>query len=63
MSAWLADVILRFRYPLCAVILAGFVALIPQVNFTAIDNDIDNWISKDDPVHQTYDRFRLKRIS
>src|SRR5687767_474216 len=58
MSAWLADVIFRFRYPLTAVILVGFVALIPKVNFTEIDNDISIWISKDDPVHQTYERFR-----
>ena len=58
MSAWLAQFIFRFRYPLCAVILVGFVALLPKVNFTEIDNDITIWISKDDPVHQTYERFR-----
>ena len=58
MSRWLAEFVFRFRYPLCAVILVGFVALIPKVNFTDIDNDIGIWISRDDPVYQTYERFR-----
>ncbi|MBI4263195.1 MAG: MMPL family transporter [Acidobacteria bacterium] len=58
MSAWVAEVAFRFRYPLCAGILAGFVLLLPIVNFTEIDNDISMWISKDEPVYQTYERFR-----
>lgn len=58
MSAWIAGVIWRFRYPACAVILLGFVALIPKTNFTELDNDISAWISKTDPVYQTYERFR-----
>ena len=58
MSARLAELIFRFRYPLCAFILAGFVALMPLFNFTEIDNEISMWISNDDPVYQTYERFR-----
>jgi predicted RND superfamily exporter protein len=54
----IAELIFRFRYPLCAVILVGFVVLLPKTNFTEIDNDISMWISKEDPVYQTYDRFR-----
>ncbi len=58
MTASLADVIFRFRYALCTVIALGFVALAPLFNFTDIDNEISMWISKDDPVYQTYERFR-----
>jgi predicted RND superfamily exporter protein len=54
----LADLIFRFRYLLCGLILLGFVVLLPKTNFTEIDNDISMWISKADPVYQTYDRFR-----
>ena len=58
MSLALARVIFRLRYPLCALIVAGFVALAPLTNFTALNNDISMWISEDDPVYQTYERFR-----
>jgi predicted RND superfamily exporter protein len=58
MSGRLADLIYRFRLPLCAVILLGFLALLPLTNVTAIDNDISMWISRDDPVYETYERFR-----
>jgi predicted RND superfamily exporter protein len=58
MSAWLADFIFRWRHPLCALIAAGFVGLVPLFNFTEIDNDISMWIAEDDPVYQTYERFR-----
>lgn len=58
MSAWLAEFIFRYRYPLCGFILAGFVTLLPKFNVTEIDNDISMWISRDDPVYQTYERFR-----
>ena len=60
MTARLADVIFRFRYALCAVIVAGFLAMLPLANLTEIDNDITMWISKDDPIYQTYDRFRTE---
>jgi predicted RND superfamily exporter protein len=56
--AVLADVIFRFRYLLSGLILAGFVALLPLTNITEIDNDITMWISKQDPIYQTYERFR-----
>jgi predicted RND superfamily exporter protein len=58
MSARLADFVFRFRYPLCAMILAGAVFFAPKVNFTEIDNDITMWISKTDPIYQQYERFR-----
>ncbi len=58
MTRSIAELTFRFRYPLCAVILAGFVVLLPKTNFTQIDNDISMWISKDDPVFQTYEHFR-----
>jgi predicted RND superfamily exporter protein len=58
MSAGLARLVWRYRLPACAVILLGFVALAPLTNFTDLDNDISAWISKDDPVYQTYERFR-----
>ena len=58
MSARLAEVIYRFRFPLCTVILLGFVGLLPLTNITEIDNDISMWISRDDPVYRTYERFR-----
>ncbi len=58
MSARLADLIYRFRLPLSAAIVVGFFALLPLTNITEIDNDISMWISRDDPVYQTYERFR-----
>jgi predicted RND superfamily exporter protein len=58
MSARIADLIFRLRYALCAFIAVGFFALLPLTNLTAIDNDITTWISRDDPVYQTYERFR-----
>ena len=58
MSARIADAVFRFRVPLCAFILIGFAALLPKTNITRIDNDISMWIAEDDPVYQTYERFR-----
>jgi uncharacterized protein len=58
MSAALARLLWRLRYPACAAILLGFFALAPSTNLTDLDNDISAWISKDDPVYQTYERFR-----
>jgi predicted RND superfamily exporter protein len=58
MSGRIADLIYRFRLPLCGVIVVGFLAMLPLTNVTAIDNDISMWISKDDPVYRTYERFR-----
>jgi predicted RND superfamily exporter protein len=57
-SARLARAIWRFRYAACAFILVGFVGLAPLTNFTDLDNDISAWISRDDPVYRTYERFR-----
>ena len=58
MSARLARVLWRVRYAACAFIVLGFFALAPLTNFTDLDNDISAWISRDDPVYQTYERFR-----
>ncbi|HEV8319058.1 MAG TPA: MMPL family transporter [Vicinamibacterales bacterium] len=60
MSGWIAGLLWRVRYPACAVILLGFVVLAPSTNFTELDNDISAWISKTDPVYQTYERFRAE---
>jgi predicted RND superfamily exporter protein len=57
-TARIADAIFRFRYLLCGLIAAGFIVFLPKTNFTSIDNDLDMWISKDDPVYQQYERFR-----
>ena len=60
MSATLADWIYRFRLPLTAVIIAGALLSIPRANITHIDNDITAWFSKQDPVYQDYERFRIE---
>jgi uncharacterized protein len=57
-SARLAQLLWRLRYAACAAILLGFLGLAPLTNFTDLDNDISAWIAKDDPVYQTYERFR-----
>src|SRR4030095_12005392 len=58
MSARLADLIYRFRLPLCAGIVVGFLGLLPLTNVTVVDNDISMWISRDDPLCRTHARFR-----
>ena len=58
MSARLAVFLWRIRYPACGLILLGCLALAPLTNFTELDNDISAWISKDDPVYRTYERFK-----
>ena len=58
MSAWVARQLWRLRYVLSAIVVVGMVAMAPLVNFTSLDNDISAWISKSDPVYQTYERFR-----
>ena len=40
MSHWVAEFVFRFRRPLCAFIVLGFVYFAPSVNFTEIDNDL-----------------------
>jgi uncharacterized protein len=60
MSAWLAGLLWRIRYPASAFIILGCLALAPKTNFTDLDNDISAWISRTDPVYQTYDRFRAE---
>jgi uncharacterized protein len=57
-SAWLADQLWRFRFPLSAIIVLGAIAFAPSANITHIDNDITAWFAKDDPVYRDYERFR-----
>ena len=58
MSAWVADVLWRRRYPLSAFIVLVAVVFVPRANITHIDNDITAWFAKDDPVYTDYERFR-----
>src|SRR6185436_5559273 len=58
MSALLAALAFRWRFPLSAAIFLGAVAFIPRANITKIDNDITAWFSKADPVYRDYERFR-----
>jgi predicted RND superfamily exporter protein len=58
MTAAFARFAYRHRYVLSGLIVVGALALAPLVNFTRIDNEISMWISRDDPVYQTYERFR-----
>jgi uncharacterized protein len=58
MSARLAALIFRLRYWLCGAITLGFLLLAPSTSLTDIDNDITMWISREDPIYQTYERFR-----
>ena len=60
MSRVVANVIFRCRYPLSAVIVIGAILFAPKMNFMSIDNDLSMWVSKDDPVYQTYERFRTE---
>jgi predicted RND superfamily exporter protein len=57
-SPRLARLIYRLRLPLSALILLGALMLAPKANVTEIDNDLTMWVSKSDPVYQTYERFR-----
>src|SRR5256714_15065490 len=57
-SLWLARVLWRWRYPLCAFIVAAALAFAPRANIPHIDNDITAWFAKDDPVYRDYERFR-----
>ncbi|MEW6322270.1 MAG: MMPL family transporter [Acidobacteriota bacterium] len=56
--ARIARVIYRWRLAISAFVVAGALALAPLVDFTRLDNDLSAWISPDDPVYQTYERFR-----
>lgn len=58
MSAWLADTLYRWRYPLSLFCLLGAVVLAPLVQITHIDNDLTAWFSKTDPLYQDYERLR-----
>jgi predicted RND superfamily exporter protein len=57
-SAWLADRLWRWRFPLSAIIVLVALAFAPRANITHIDNDITAWFAKDDPVYRDYERYR-----
>jgi predicted RND superfamily exporter protein len=58
MSARLADFLWRWRFLLSGFIVVAAVALAPRANITKIDNDINAWFAKDDPVFRDYERLR-----
>jgi predicted RND superfamily exporter protein len=60
LSAWLAEFLYKYRYVSTAVTLLGALIFAPSVNLTAIANDLDAWISRDDPAYQDYERFRTE---
>ena len=60
MSAWLAEILWRWRYALSAVIVLVALAFAPRANITHIDNDITAWFAKDDPVYRDYERFQTE---
>jgi predicted RND superfamily exporter protein len=57
-TAWLAEIAWRLRYPFSAIVVIGALAFAPSVNFTDLDNDISAWISKSDQAYKDYERFR-----
>jgi predicted RND superfamily exporter protein len=56
----LASWLYRWRVALSLAFVAGAVALLPFANVTRVDNDLDAWFSRDDPLYQDYDRFRAE---
>jgi predicted RND superfamily exporter protein len=57
-SARLAAIIHRWRFPLSLVIVLGALALAPRAEFTRIDNDLTAWFLPSDPVYRDYTRLR-----
>jgi predicted RND superfamily exporter protein len=58
MSAWLADLLYRWRMPFSALLVAGAIVLAPRANITRVSNDVGAWFSSADQVYRDYDRFR-----
>jgi predicted RND superfamily exporter protein len=59
-SAWVAAACYKLRYVLSAIAVAGAVGFAPSTNLTDIANDLDAWISRDDPAYVDYERFRAE---
>jgi hypothetical protein len=57
-SRRVAELLYRFRRPLCTLIVLGAVVLAPRANITSIDNDLTAWFSREDPIYQEYERFQ-----
>jgi uncharacterized protein len=60
LPASVAEFLYRFRHAFVIAVIAGAVLFAPQADLTKIDNDLSAWISQDDPVYQTYERFRTE---
>jgi predicted RND superfamily exporter protein len=54
----LASLIYRFRLASFAVAILGVLWLLPKIDLAALDDDLTTWLSTDDPIYQTYERFR-----
>ena len=50
----------RWRRTVCAAYVIGAAALVPFINLTRINNDLDAWFSRDDPLYRDYARFRAE---
>lgn len=50
----------RWRRILCAAYVIGAAALVPFINVARINNDLDAWFSRDDPLYRDYARFRVE---
>ncbi len=60
LPASVAEFLYRFRHAFVIAVIAGAVLFAPQADLTKIYNDLSAWISQDDPVYQTYERFRTE---
>jgi predicted RND superfamily exporter protein len=57
-TAGLAAILYRWRFPLTALIILGALALADRAQITRIDNDLTAWFDKADPVYRDYERLR-----
>jgi uncharacterized protein len=57
-SARLAAILHRWRFPATAFIILGALVLAPRAGITRIDNDLTAWFDKADPVYRDYERLR-----
>lgn len=54
----IACLIYRLRLGLLGVAVLGVLWLAPKIDLADLDDDLTTWLSKDDPIYQTYERFR-----
>src|SRR5919108_2607499 len=60
LPASVAEFLYRYRHAFVVAVLGGALFFAPQADLTKIDNDLSAWVSRDDPVFQTYERFRAE---